>query len=52
MGKVGCLIGQAAFLLGCLGDSVVTVDMNRVLNNICVTSGFGSKGMIVGSLGV
>ena len=41
MGKVGCLVGWAALLVGFLVVSVLAVDIAGVVNKIQVTSGFG-----------
>ena len=52
MGKFECLLGQESLLVGYLGGSVLTVDMDGVVKKIRVTSVFGSQFMLVGSLGV
>ena len=52
MGKVRCLIGRAALLVGFLGGSVLMVDMARVVKKIRASSVFGLQVMPVGSLGV
>ena len=52
MGKVGCLVGRAALLVGFLGGSVLKVDMAGVVKKIRASSGFGLQVMPVGSLGV
>ena len=52
MDKVGCLVVWVALLVGCLGGSVLTVDMAEVVNKIRVTSGFVFHVMFVGCLGV
>ena len=52
MGKVECILGLAELLLGFLGGSVLTVDMDGVANKIWVTSGFRFEVMLVGSLSV
>ena len=40
MGKVRCLVGQAALLVGFLGGSVMMVDMARVVKKIRASSVF------------
>ena len=52
MGKVVCIVGQVALLVGLLGGSFLTVDMARVVNKIWVTSVFWLQVMLVRSLGV
>ena len=59
MGEVGCLVGWEALLLGraesivgFLGDSVLTVDMYGVANNIRSTSCFGCQETLVGYFSV
>ena len=59
MGEVVCLVGWEAFLLGWtdpivgfLGDSVLTVDMYGLANNIRLTSCFGCQETLVGYFSV
>ena len=52
MGKIIRLVGRAATLVAFLGGSVLEVDVNGVVKNIRVTSGFGFQVMLVGSLSV
>ena len=50
MGKFGCLVNMAALLLGCLGGSVLKVYLAGVVKKKRVTSCFGLKVIIGGSL--
>ena len=50
MGKVGCLINNAALILGFLGGSVLKVDISRVVKKKKATSGFGLQVMLGGYL--
>ena len=50
VGKVGCLVYMVALILGCLGSSVLTVDLAGVVKKKSVTSGFGLKLILGGSL--
>ena len=50
MGKVGCLINNAALILGFLGGSVMKFDISRVVKKKRATSGFGLQAIIGGSL--
>ena len=52
MSEVGCIVVWLALILGCLGGLVLTVDMAVMEKKFWVTSGFGLKVMIVGSVGV
>ena len=52
MGKVDCLVGWAALLVGFLGGSFLTVDMSRVMKKIRVSSAFGLQVTPDGYLGV
>ena len=52
MGEVEFFVGQEALVLGILGGSVLTVDMDGLVKKIRVTYGFGLQVMCVGSLGV
>ena len=52
MVEVECVVGQSSLLVGFLGGSVFTVDMDGVVNIIWATSGFGFQVMLSGSLGV
>ena len=52
MGKVVCIVGQVALLVGLLGGSFLTVDMARVVNKIWVTSVFWLQVMLVRYPGV
>ena len=52
MGKVGCLVNLASLLVGCLGNSVLKVDIYGVVKKKMETSGFGLKEMLGGSLRV
>ena len=50
MGKVGCLVNMAAFLVGCLEGSVLKVYISGVAKKKRATSGFALQVMLVGSL--
>ena len=50
MGKVGCLVGWAELLVGCLGDSVLTVNIAGVVKKMWVTSGLILQVILVGSI--
>ena len=49
-GKVVCIVYMAALLVGCLGGSVLKVDLAGAVKKKWVTSGFGLNVMLVGSL--
>ena len=49
-GKVGCLVGMSERIVGCLGGSVLKVDITGVVKKNRVTSGFGFKVIIGVSL--
>ena len=50
MGKVGCIVYLAAFIVSCLGGSVLKVDLAGVVKKKRATSGFRLNVMIGGSL--
>ena len=50
MGDDGYLVGLSELLVGCLGYSVLKLDMDRVLKKNRPTSGFVLQVMLVGSL--
>ena len=50
MYKVGRLVYLAALLAGCLGGSVLKVDISRWLKKIREASGFGLQAIIGGSM--
>ena len=50
VGKIVCLIYLVALVVGCLGGSVLKVDLSGEVKKKCVTSGFGLKVMLGGSL--
>ena len=50
MGNVGCLVYMAALLIGCLGGSVLKVDLSGLVNKIMSASSFGFQVMPVGSV--
>ena len=50
MGNIECLVGWMELLVYFLGGSVLTDDMAGAANKILVTSGYGLKIMLVGSL--
>ena len=50
VGKVRCLVYLAEILVGCLGSSVMKVDLAGALNKKWVTSGFRLKVMLGGYL--
>ena len=52
MGKVGCIVSSAELILGYLGGSVLTFDLDEVVKKIRLNSGFVLQVMIVGSLSV
>ena len=52
MGAVGCLLGQASLLGGCMENSVLMFIMDGVVKSIQETSGFGFPVILVGSLDV
>ena len=52
MGKVGCFVGWASLLVGCLVGLVMVVYMSGVVKKIKVTLGFGLQAILVESLGV
>ena len=50
MGNVGCLVGLAELILGCIVLSVLKVDLSGVVNKSRVTSCFGLQVVLGGSL--
>ena len=48
--KVGCIVYMEALLVGCLGGSVLKVDLAVMMKTKRVTSVFGLKVMLGGSL--
>ena len=50
LGKVGCLVNLVALLVGFIGGSVMKVDISGAVKNKSMTSGFGLKVMLGGSL--
>ena len=49
-GKVGCLVGMSERIVGCLGGSVLKVDITGVVKKNRVTSGFAFQVIIGVSL--
>ena len=52
MDKVGCIVDSTAPFVGCLRGSSLTVDLDGVVKNIHVDSGFVFQVVLVGSIGV
>ena len=50
VGKVGCIIFLVALLVGCLGGLGIKVDLDGIAKKKWVTSGFGFKVILGGSL--
>ena len=50
MGEVGFLVGLMALFVGCLGDSVLEVNLYRLVKKNRVTSGFLLQVMLGGYL--
>ena len=46
MDRFGCVVYLAELLVGCLGGSVLKVDLYGILNKKRVTSGFGLKAIL------
>ena len=50
VGKIGCILYLGALILGCLGGSVLKVDINGAVKKKWFTLGFGLKVMLGGYL--